>query len=52
MLSPVVQALSVGYFGVDFGWRFTASVSTAHVAFGAVLAGLQPSHGNDAIRPA
>lgn len=37
LVSPVVQALGVGLFGVDFGWQFSTTVLTAHVAFGAVL---------------
>ncbi len=37
MLSPVVQSLGVGYFGVDFGWKFPATVILAHLAFGAVM---------------
>jgi hypothetical protein len=40
MVSPVVQGLGVGLFGVDFGWHFAATVLTAHLAFGAALAGL------------
>lgn len=40
LLSPVVQALGVGLFGLDFGWHFAATVLTAHVAFGAALGGL------------
>lgn len=39
MVSPVVLALGVGVFGRDFGWTFAATVLTAHVAFGAALAG-------------
>jgi hypothetical protein len=38
LASPVVEALGVGPFGRDFGWRFAATVLTAHVAFGAALA--------------
>ena len=40
LVSPVVQGLGVGLFGVDFGWRFAATVLTAHLAFGAALAGI------------
>lgn len=40
LASPVVVALGVGPFGRDFGWRFAATVLTAHVAFGAALAAL------------
>ena len=40
LVSPVVQSLGVGMFGVDFGWHFAATVLTAHLAFGAALAGL------------
>jgi hypothetical protein len=39
LLSPVVLALGVGRFGVDFGWHFAATVLTAHLAFGITLAG-------------
>jgi len=38
LVSPVVQSLGVGLFGVDFGWHFAATVLTAHLAFGAALA--------------
>lgn len=37
LVSPVVQALGVGLFGVNFGWQFAATVLTAHLAFGAIL---------------
>lgn len=37
LVSPVVQALGVGLFGIDFGWQFAATVLTAHAAFGVVL---------------
>jgi hypothetical protein len=40
MMSPVVQGLGVGRFGVDFGWHFAATVLTAHLAFGAAMASL------------
>jgi hypothetical protein len=38
LISPVVQGLGVGIFGVNFGWHFAATVLTAHLAFGAALA--------------
>ncbi len=38
LLSPVVQGLGVGLFGVNFGWHFAATVLTAHLAFGAAMA--------------
>src|SRR5713226_4782265 len=38
LVSPVVQGLGVGLFGVNFGWHFAATVLAAHLAFGAVLA--------------
>jgi len=38
LISPVVQGLGVGIFGVNFGWQFAATVLTAHLAFGAVMA--------------
>ncbi len=37
VLSPVVVALGVGYFGVDFGWGFPVTVYIAHIAFGTIL---------------
>ena len=37
LVSPVVQALGVGLLGKDFGWRFAATVLTAHAAYGAAL---------------
>lgn len=37
MLSPVVIALGVGYFGADFGWGFPVTVYLAHIAFGTIL---------------
>lgn len=37
LASPVVQSLGVGLFGKDFGWRFAATVVTAHAAYGAAL---------------
>jgi len=42
LVSPVVQALGVGFFGREFGWHFAATVMTAHAAFGAVLGALLP----------
>ncbi len=38
LLSPVVQGLGVGIFGLNFGWHFAATVVTAHLAFGAAMA--------------
>ena len=40
MVSPVVQSLGVGRFGIDFAWQFAATVVTAHLAYGAALEGL------------
>jgi hypothetical protein len=40
LLSPVVEALGVGLFGVNFGWHFAATVLTAHLAYGLALAGI------------
>lgn len=37
MVSPVVNSLGVGYFGVDFGWGFPVTVTLAHIAFGTIL---------------
>lgn len=37
MLSPVVQSLGVGYFGLDFSIGFPIVVTLAHVAFGTAL---------------
>lgn len=37
MLSPVVVALGVGYFGVDFNPGFPVTVYIAHIAFGTIL---------------
>ena len=45
LASPVVQSLGVGLFGKDFGWRFAATVLTAHAAYGAVLGALLPTPG-------
>ena len=38
LVSPVVQGLGVGVFGVNFAWHFAATVLTAHLAFGAAMA--------------
>jgi len=40
LVSPVVQALGVGVIGINFGWHFAATVLSAHLAFGAVMAWL------------
>jgi Family of unknown function (DUF6789) len=37
MMSPVVVALGVGHFGVDFGIGFPVTVILAHIAFGLIL---------------
>ncbi|PJB81350.1 MAG: hypothetical protein CO090_03340 [Acidobacteria bacterium CG_4_9_14_3_um_filter_49_7] len=37
MVSPVAIALGVGYFGIDFGWGFAATVTLAHIAYGLLL---------------
>jgi hypothetical protein len=37
MLSPVVSALGVGFFGLEFSKGFPATVTLAHAAFGTVL---------------
>lgn len=37
MMSPVVLALGVGYFGREFGGSFAATVLLAHAAFGIAL---------------
>lgn len=37
MLSPVVQSLGVGFFGLEFSRGFPITVLTAHVAFGLAL---------------
>lgn len=44
LISPVVQALGVGVFGVNFGWHFAATALTAHLAFGSALAWLLRSN--------
>ncbi len=48
LLSPVVEALGVGRFGINFGWHFAPTVLAAHVAFGAALVRLlaRLSHGD------
>lgn len=40
LMSPVVQGLGVGLFGITFGWHFAATVLSAHLAFGAAMAWL------------
>ena len=40
LASPVVQSLGIGFFGKDFGWRFAATVLTAHAAYGTALGAL------------
>ncbi len=40
LVSPVVQGLGVGLFGVNFGWHFAATVLLAHLALGAAMASL------------
>jgi hypothetical protein len=51
LVSPVVQGLGVGLFGVNFGWRFAATVLAAHLAFGVAMASLLsrtgPKHNPD-----
>ena len=37
MMSPVVVAMGVGHFGVDFGMGFPVTVILAHIAFGLIL---------------
>jgi len=37
MVSPAVIALGIGYFGVDFGWKFPVTVTLAHIVFGSIL---------------
>jgi hypothetical protein len=49
LMSPVVQGLGVGLFGVNFGWHFAATVLAAHLAFGAAIASLL---GRSRARPA
>lgn len=38
LVSPVIQGLGVGIFGVNFGWHFAATVLAAQLAFGAAMA--------------
>jgi hypothetical protein len=40
LASPVVQSLGVGLFGKEVGWRFAATVLTAHAAYGVALGAL------------
>lgn len=40
LVSPVVQAMGVGIFGLDYGWHFAATVLIAHLAFGTALWGV------------
>ena len=56
MLSPVVRALGIGYFGLQFSPGFPVVVLTAHAAFGLALGllarlflGLQPNMAFSAI---
>ena len=44
LISPVVQGLGVGIFGVNFGWQYAATVLTAHLAFGAAMGAALRSH--------
>jgi hypothetical protein len=37
LMSPVVQGLGVGLFGINFGWHFAVTVLSAHLAFGAAM---------------
>jgi len=37
MFSPVVQARGAGYYGVNFGWHFAATVLLAHAGYGMAL---------------
>jgi len=50
LVSPVVQGLGVGLFGVNFGWHFAATVLTAHLAFGAAMASLMGGSLNPVLR--
>jgi hypothetical protein len=50
LMSPVVQGLGVGLFGVNFGWHFAATVLTAHLAFGAAMASVLSRNSNLAQR--
>ncbi len=40
LISPVVEGMGVGLFGVNFGWHFAATVLTAHLSYGAAMAGI------------
>jgi hypothetical protein len=55
LISPVVQGLGVGIFGVNFGWHFATTVLTAHLAFGTTMAVLlrrnQSCKGESAVMP-
>lgn len=46
LASPVVQSLGGGPFGIEFGWRFSATVLTAHAAFGFALSFLLGAAGS------
>lgn len=37
MISPVVRAMGIGYFGLEFSWGFPVVVMLAHTAFGLAL---------------
>ncbi|HEY8784750.1 MAG TPA: hypothetical protein VIM16_24205 [Mucilaginibacter sp.] len=39
MVSPVVRALGIGLFGLEFkdGYQFALTVTIAHLAFGIIL---------------
>jgi hypothetical protein len=50
LVSPVVQGLGVGLFGVNFGWHFAATVLTAHLAFGAALGSLIGRNWNQTVQ--
>ena len=49
-MSPVVQGLGVGLFGVNFGWHFAATVLTAHLAFGVAMASLIDRNWNHTVQ--
>lgn len=53
MISPVVIALGIGKFGLEFkeGYQFAVTATLAHVAFGAALAIILRAR-NKALRPA
>ncbi len=40
LMSPIVQGLGIGLFGINFGWHFAATVLAAHLAFGTAMATL------------